>query len=100
MESEITNYLLSTRKDMNIMVAKTLTKKLCKYNDIGDEFLQWVKTHSYDFEQPVTSKGYTAKQISEMAPFMSGVGVYNFMVSLRDNPDFAQQCIDEGFIIM
>lgn len=100
MESKITKYLLSTSEDMHIMVAKTLAKKLCKYDDIRDEFLEWIKTHSYDFEHPISSKGYTAKQISEMAPFMNGAGVYNFMVSLRDEPDFAQQCIDEGFIIM
>ena len=99
MEEIITNCILTTEKNIDETVANMSARKICKYDDIMNEFLQWTKTHSYDFVHPISSGGYTAKKISEMAPFLSGVGVYNFMASLRDDPELAKNCITNGFII-
>ena len=68
-----------------------------KYPDIGLEFEKWVVNREYETENPIKIEGYTAKDISELAPFMSGLGVYNFMVSLRDYPIYALAVIKQGF---
>ena len=43
--------------------------------------------------------GYTAGDICGMAPLLDGIGVYNFLVDLRDNPEAAQKAIDSGFVV-
>lgn len=43
--------------------------------------------------------GYTAKTIHEIAPQLVGIGVYNFLVTLRDDPEGAKEIIDEGFVV-
>ena len=68
-----------------------------KYPDIGLEFEKWIITREYETKKPIKIEGYTAKDISELAPFMKGLGVYNFMVSLREYPDYALLCIKQGF---
>lgn len=68
-----------------------------KYPDIGLEFEQWIIHRKYETRNPIKIEGYTAKDISELAPFMTGLGVYNFMVSLREYPEYALLCIKQGF---
>ena len=68
-----------------------------KYPDIGLEFEQWISTGEYETKKPIKIEGYTAKDVSELAPFMKGLGVYNFMVSLREYPEYALLCIKQGF---
>lgn len=68
-----------------------------KYPDIGLEFEQWIITGEYETKKPIKIEGYTAKDVSELAPFMKGLGVYNFMVSLREYPEYALLCIKQGF---
>ena len=65
--------------------------------DICLEFEQWVKTREFNFENPITAEGYSASDIAEMAPFLSGLGVYNFLVSLREETEFALLVIKLGF---
>ncbi|MDR2344126.1 MAG: hypothetical protein LBD86_06320 [Spirochaetaceae bacterium] len=42
-------------------------------------------------------EGYTAEMIARLAPFMDGVGVYNFLVTLRERPDNGKRIIVAGF---
>ncbi len=76
--------------------AKRNATKLSKYADIKEEFEQWIETQTYP-DEGIVIEGYNAKKISELATFMNGVGVYNFLVTLRDNTEFALQSIREGF---
>lgn len=99
MDERIYAYLTKERNNTTV-VANSVGSKVCKYEDIKNEFLKWLEKRSYDFENPLTIAGYTAKDIARMAPFMDGVGVYNFMVTLRDNPERAQAYIKEGFRIL
>jgi len=32
-----------------------------------------------------------------LAPFMDGVGIYNFLITLRERPENAKRIIAEGF---
>lgn len=92
---KIINYLVNELKQTE-RAAKRNATKLSKYEDIKNEFEQWIKNQEYP-EEGVTIEGYNAKKISEIASFMNGVGVYNFLVTLRDNPELGLQSIKDGF---
>ena len=79
--------------------AERLCKKVSKYTDIHNEFLNWLSKRNYDtIDSPINIGGYSAKDIHEIAPNLTGIGVYNFLVTLRDNPSLAKEIIDFGFI--
>ena len=80
---------------VSLSEAERLFKKVSKYEDIYSEFLNWLDTHNYASEVKIA--GYSSRQIHELAPNLSGIGVYNFMVTLRDNPDLAQEIIQSRF---
>jgi hypothetical protein len=92
----IKNYLINVRKQKPEVVAKIL-QPLEKHADIRAELELWVEMQKYPQPNPLIIEGYTAEAISKLAPFMDGVGVYNFMVTLRERPDNAKRIIAEGF---
>lgn len=96
MNLEIRKYLV-WEKRRQPQVADLLEKKVSKYDDIKAEFLHWLETRQYDVQSPVTVEGYSAAQIYEMAPGLDGIGVYNFLVDLRDDPEMAKRAIADGF---
>jgi len=96
--SKITTYFIENKK-MTPVVAEVLAKSLEKYDDIRNEFIYWIDNNSFDSDNAISVDGYTAKNIYEMAPHLDGAGVYNFMVTLRERPDKAQDIIDKGFPI-
>lgn len=80
-------------------VANVLTKTLKKYPDIEKEFLYWLENRNFDMEAPLVINGYSARKVHEIAPFLDVAGVYNFMVTLRDDPERAERRIRNGFPI-
>ena len=92
----IEQYFIEEKKTTPV-VAKVLLKPLEKYEDIKSEFLYWIEHRNYDAPDAIEIGGYTAKKIQELAPMMDAAGVYNFMVTLRDNPKKAQGYINNGF---
>lgn len=42
-------------------------------------------------------EGYTAKKIHEIAPKLDASGVYQFMITLCENPQKAKEYIKKGF---
>ena len=94
--SKITTYFIQNKKTTPT-VAMVLAKSLEKYDDIKNEFIYWIDNNSFDCNNPISVNGYTARHIHEMAPHLDGAGVYNFMVTLRDKPEKAQEYIDNGF---
>ncbi|NLC97285.1 MAG: hypothetical protein GX675_06935 [Erysipelotrichaceae bacterium] len=95
MEKIITYFI--EEKKTTAVVAKVLTKIIMKYEDLQNEFLEWIDTRSFDFDEPVTIEGYTAKQVHEIEPTLDAAGIYNFMVTLREEPDIAKGYIKNGF---
>lgn len=92
----IMKYFVEEKK-VTEMVAKVLMKSIIKYMDIKSEFIYWIENRNYDVSIPVEIQGYTAKKISELAPHLDGAGVYNFMITLRETPEKAQEYIKKGF---
>lgn len=97
MEEKIADYLINER-GLVPAVAERVGKKVLRYDDIKAEFLHWLETRAYDAENPVIVNDYTAAQIAELNPNFDGIGVYNFLTDMRDDPEYAQQVISEGFI--
>ncbi len=97
METKIDNYLREEKQIDSELVREMLIKKITKYDDILQEFIQWLEARSYEHARVVID-GYNAQKIYELAPQLDGIGVYNFLVTLRDEPQEAQAIINEGFI--
>jgi hypothetical protein len=96
MMTRIKDYLINT-KNMKPQMAEKISQPFEKHNDIRVELIQWIDTKTYPQENPITINGYTAEKISSLAPFMDGVGVYNFMITLRERPEKAEKIIANGF---
>ena len=94
--STIMEYLLNEKKMTEVVAART-EKKMTKYEDIRNEFEFWIKNKVYNTDNPLVVGGYTAQDIYKLAPFMDGLGVFNFMVTLREDPAKAKEYIDGGF---
>ena len=92
----IINYLVNVRNQKPEVAAK-VSLPLEKHEDIRAELEKWIEQQEYPKSNPLTIEGYTAEMIASLAPFMDGVGVYNFMVTLRERPDNAKRIIAEGF---
>lgn len=93
---KIIDYLVNVRKQKPETAAK-IVSPFEKHNDIRVELEEWIVRQEYKQDNSLTIEGYTAEMISKLAPFMDGVGVYNFMITLRERPDNAKRIIAEGF---
>lgn len=98
MEETVNNYLITEKKLESEIARKVILANILKYNDIANEFMQWLETRTYR-DDGLEVMGCTAQDIYAMAPFLDGIGVYNFLVTLRDNPERGQEIIKSGFII-
>ena len=93
---KIVDYLINERKQKPELAEK-IALPIEKHNDICAELEQWIEKRAYPQDNPLSVEGYTAAMISKLAPFMDGVGVYNFLVTLRERPDNGKRIIAEGF---
>ena len=82
---------------MSQSTACMLIKQFQNHPDILIEFEKWISERTFDVQNPVVAEGYTAKKISEIAPFLDGVGVYKFLITLREKPEVAKKYIEQGF---
>jgi len=82
-------------------VKQEAANKICasfdRHSDIRVELEHWIDKKEYPSENPISINGYTAEKIALLAPFMDGVGVYNFMITLRERPENAEKIIAAGF---
>ena len=92
----IRKYLIEEKK-MSAVVAERTILKLEQHPDISSELEKWIADRTYESNRPVSVEGYTATDIVKLAPFMDGVGVFTFLVSLREQPDKAKAQIAAGF---
>ncbi|MFR6060040.1 MAG: hypothetical protein ACLUIC_05445 [Oscillospiraceae bacterium] len=92
----IRKYLIEERK-MSVVVAERTLEKLARHPDISDELKSWIANRTYETNTPVSVEGYTGADIARLAPFMDGVGVFTFLVSLREQPEKAKEQITMGF---
>lgn len=83
-------------KNTSRAVAIVLAKRIGKYDDIKEAFVQWLYERDYEMID-ICVEGLTAKDIHDMAPFLDASGVFDFMLTLRDQPGKAKQYIEQGF---
>jgi hypothetical protein len=93
---KIIDYLTNER-GQKPEVAARLSLPFERHDDIRAELEAWIESRAHPRDAPISIEGYTAEMISKLAPFMDGVGVYNFMVTLRERPESAKRMIAEGF---
>ena len=91
---EIIKYFTNEKKETPV-VARILEKPLVKYDDIRDAFLDWLTTREY-VDTPVVGE-YNPQKIHELNPELDASGVYQFLVTLRDNTDKAEEYINNNF---
>lgn len=96
-KKEIEEYLTKD-PDSSLVVREMLLAKVTKYDDIAEGFAAWIKTQDYSAAKVEVGE-YTAEKIHELAPQLEGIGVFNFLVTLRDNPEEAKKNIESGFIV-
>ena len=72
---------------------------ISRHEDIREEFDEWVQNRLYRKEGAVKVEGYTAEMIYQMAPFLDGVGVFNFLVTLKERPVVGLRIIKKGFLV-
>ena len=97
MMEKIINYLVNVRNQKPEAAAK-IALPLKKHGDIRAELEKWIDQQEYTHVNPLKIQGYTAEMVSKLAPFMDGVGVYNFLVTLRERPENGKRIIAEGFV--
>ena len=100
MEREILDYLVKEKRCDAELVAPMMLKKVTKYADIRKEFEEWLKWRNYrEDEGAIAVDGWTAARVASEAPELDGIGAFNFLVTLRDEPEAAQQIIAEKFAV-
>lgn len=80
--------------------AEQVMNKIIKYEDILEDFCHWLETRDYYNENAVVVDGYSAQAIVDLAPMLDGIGAFNFLVDLRDQPERAKRIIREGFRVL
>ncbi len=99
MDKKIHKYLKEEKQVTSETVERMLTKTVTKYDDIKDEFEEWLDKRTYKQWGGVKVQGWSAQKIAEKAPFLDGIGVFNFLVTLRDEPEKGLEIIEKGFVI-
>lgn len=99
MEERIERYLIDEKGVESEIVRQKLREKVMKYDDIVAEFDEWLDERRYR-KEGIKVAGYGASDIYKMAPMLDGVGVFNFLVTLRDEPEEAERIIESGFVVL
>lgn len=97
---KVQRYLRTEKKCTSELVMSRLIDKVIKYEDIWEDFCHWLETRDYYNEQAVVVDGYNAQAIVDLAPMLDGIGAFNFLVDLRDQPEKAREIIKEGFRVL
>ena len=92
---KIIDYLINERNQKPQVAAK-VSSSFERHDDIRTELETWIEQREYP-KDGIMVEGYTADAIYKLAPFMDGVGVYNFLITLRERPENGKRIIAEGF---
>lgn len=79
---------------MTNKVADGILEKLNRNSDLKAEFHQWLKTRDFP-ENGIEVEGINAKALSETT-HLSPIGVYTFLIYLREKPEEALVKLKKG----
>ena len=69
------------------------------FRTLSEEMIKnYIQTGSFPTENAIRAENYTAQEIAAMAPRLKDVGIYVFLISLREDPVGAKEVIAEGFM--
>ncbi len=91
---------LTEEKACQGLALEAVMDKIIKYEDIFEDFCHWLETRKYEHDGVVIVEGYNAQSIVDLAPMLDGIGAFNFLVDLRDQPERAFEIIKEGFKVL
>ena len=82
----------------NPVRAEEMYSKLEKHPDILQEFENWLTTRQFPDEDngSVIVNGYSAKKLSEVNTLLEPIGIYNYLVYLREDPEKALLELENG----
>lgn len=96
-KDKIITYLINIAK-LTEKRALASYEKLNQHEDILNEFANCINEEQFNYcDNGIIVEGYSAKSLKEkVGNKLSDLGVYNYLIYLRENPDEAKQNLDAG----
>lgn len=96
-KDKIITYLINIAK-LTEKRALTSYEKLNQHEDILNEFANCINEEQFNYcDNGIIVEGYSAKSLKEkVGNKLSNLGVYNYLIYLREKPDEAKQNLDAG----
>ena len=90
-------FYMERERSMPVKTAVNTWRKMQEEEDIFQEFSRCIQSGRFvpESEHPVSVEGYTAKHLMD-ATTLSAVGAYNYLISLRRNPQKALENLKKG----
>lgn len=63
--------------------------------DIGSELILWIQKREFQ-QNAIIVQGYSAEEICKISNLLP-IGAYNFLIALREHPEFALADLKAGF---
>jgi len=101
MKGAIIKYFTEELKEENSR-AEEMYSKLEKYPDILNEFGYWLTKREFPAEnnRAIVAGGYSAKKLSEIVGSkLTPIGIYNYLIYLREKPEEALNNLQKGLPI-
>ena len=99
-KDKIITYLINIAK-LTEKRALASYEKLNQHEDILNEFANCINEEQFNYcDNGIIVEGYSAKSLKEkVGNKLSDLGVYNYLIYLRENPDEAKQNLDAGLLV-
>ena len=96
-KDKIITYLINIAK-LTEKRALASYEKLNQHEDILNEFANCINEEQFNYcDNGIIVEGYSAKSLKEkVGNKLSDLGVYNYLIYLRENPDEAKKNLDAG----
>lgn len=66
-----------------------------KHTDIAEEVIYWIENKCYK-DDGINISGYSAKDIAGKSVVLDGINAFNFLIMLRENPEYAKKKLKSG----
>lgn len=93
-DSAIRDYMFYECQLSEKIIKKNM-EKLNRHTDIKMEFYETIMYEQFPVNSPIEAEGYTAEQLKK-ATSLSLLGVYNYLIYLREEPERALKDLKNG----